>query len=256
MTDDRGGRGRPLAASSVAGPAGPAGPAKPAGPGQPARVTLSRDQIVDTAIRILDEDGLEALSMRRLAAQLDAGAMSLYWHIRNKDELLDLVVDRVIGEVFGDLGEPQGWRAWMEAFSRSLRRVLLRHRAVAPVVGSRPTFGPNAVHALEDLLGALVADGFDTPSAVLASTTLVNWASAFAVFEVRDPLGPGTSGEARRDHAAELHTFMAGRSPERFPLTIEAAAMGATITPDRQFDYGLDVLLDGIEAQERRRRSG
>ncbi len=161
------------------------------------RITLSRDQIVDAAISVMDEEGLDALSMRRLGQELDAGATSLYWHIRNKDELLDLVLDRVIGEVVPDMPHDAGWRETAEQAASALRRVLLRHRGVAPIMGERPTFGPNALQALEILLTPFVKAGFEPEAALLAATTIINWASGFAVFEVRDPVGPNASDADR-----------------------------------------------------------
>jgi AcrR family transcriptional regulator len=218
------------------------------------RPALSRDQIVDAAIRILDDEGLEALSMRRLGQELNAGATSLYWHIRNKDELLDLVLDRLIGEVVEEVGRPRGWRAWMTSTARSLRRVLLRHRAVAPVLGERPTFGPNALIALEGLLTALREDGFADEPALYAATTVTNWATGFAVFEVRDPVGPSASDADREVFVEEFQGFVRSLPPDEFPTTVALLPLGAAISIDRQFEYGLEVLLDGIEAHEQRRR--
>jgi len=248
--DDRGGTGADRGRVRFF-PWGPAGERE-----RPARESLTRDQIVDAAIRVLDDEGLDALSMRRLGHELNAGATSLYWHIRNKDELLDLVVDRLLGEAVADMGRPDGWRAWMTAVAGSLRRVLLRHRAIAPVVGARPTFGPNALVTLEELLTVLRADGFGDESALLASTTVVNWAAGFAVFEARDPMGSGTPQADRDAFAREFVAFIATLPVDRYPTTIELAPLGASMTADRQFEYGLEVLLDGIEARERRRRDG
>jgi AcrR family transcriptional regulator len=189
---------------------------------------LTRDQIVDAAIRILDDEGPDALSMRRLGAELRAGTTSVYWHVRGKDELLDLVSDRVIGEVFAGIGATSTWRAWMAAFARSMRRVLLAHPGVAPVVGRRATAGPNALLALEGLFGRLAADGFDRTTSMLASTTLVGWTTTLVLAEVREARdGPG-------------------------PLIDD----GAIPTADTRFEYGLEVLLDGIAAREARIRGG
>jgi AcrR family transcriptional regulator len=189
---------------------------------------LTRDQIVDAAIRILDDEGPDALSMRRLGAELRAGTTSVYWHVRGKDELLDLVSDRVIGEVFAGIGATGTWRAWMAAFARSMRRVLLAHPGVAPVVGRRATAGPNALLALEGLFGRLAADGFDRTTSMLASTTLVGWTTTLVLAEVREA----------RDGAGPL------------------VADGAIPTADARFEYGLEVLLDGIAAREARIRGG
>ena len=93
----------------------------------PARETLSRQQIVRAAIATLDEEGLAGLSMRKLAAKLGAGATSLYWHVQTKDDLIDLVIDEIYGEV--DVPDPDlaGWRNGALLFGHSLRAAILRH---------------------------------------------------------------------------------------------------------------------------------
>ena len=205
---------------------------------------LTRDQIVDAAIRILDAEGPEALSMRRLGAELDAGAATVYWHVRSKDELLDLVADRVIGEVFAAIGEAGDWRAWMAGFARSMRRVLLAHRGVAGVVGSRVTAGPNATAALDRLLGLLASDGFDATSSILASTTLVGWTTALVLAEAREAAAGGSVAGA---------AALATGGDARLRAVLDATM---SLTADVRFDYGLEVLLAGIEAREHRRREG
>ncbi len=215
---------------------------------RPSRVTLSRDQIVDAAIRVMDEEGLDALSMRRLGQELNSGATSLYWHIKNKDELLDLVLDQVIGEVVPDMPRDAGWRDTADQTARALRRVLVRHRGVAPVMGERPTFGPNALQALEILLTPFMAAGFEPEGALLAATTIINWASAYAVFEVRDPVGPSATDEQRAAFLAEFRAFVATLPADEFPTTLALLPYGAELSADQQFDYGLGRLLDGIES--------
>jgi AcrR family transcriptional regulator len=187
------------------------------------RATLTRDQVVESALAILDEEGYDALSMRHLAHRLGAAAPTLYWHVRSRDELLDLVADAVAGEVLAGIGEPDGWRSWMTALAQALRDVLARHAGVAPIVGMRPLAGANAMVAMERLLRALRADGFTEEGAVLAATTLTGWASGFAVFEARDRAG--------------------------------VAAPPGVPDADARFAYGLAVLLDGIQA-DRNRRGG
>jgi AcrR family transcriptional regulator len=217
---------------------------------RPARETLTRDEIIDAAIRVMDDEGLDALSMRRLGKELDAGATSLYWHVRNKDELLDLVLDRVIGEVIPDMPRDAGWRETAEQTARSLRRVLAHHRGVAPIMGERPTFGPNALRALEIMLTPFLDAGFTAEDCLLASTTLINWASGFAVFEVRDPVGPSATDEERAAFIAEFMAFVATLPVEQYPTTLALLPKGAGITSDQQFDYGLERMLDGIEAYQ------
>jgi len=217
-----------------------------------AHMALTRDQIVAAAVRILDEEGPDALSMRRLGRELDAGTTSVYWHVRGKDELLDLVADRIIGEVFAGLlvhDVPEGavtaggWRAWMAAFARSMRVVLLRHRGAAPIVARRAVVAPNAMAALEALLATMVADGFDGRTALLASTVLVGWTSSLVGAEVEGELAP------------DADAIAGALGSGRHPVTAVVLQGTAAPTADERFDYGLDVLLDGIEARELRRRA-
>jgi len=213
-----------------------------------ARTHLTRDHIVEAAIRLADAEGLDALSMRRLGQVLDAGATSLYWHVRNKDELLDLVVDRIIGEVREEMRASGSWRADLEETARAIRRALVRHRHIAPVIGSRPTFGPHAVAALEWLIGRLRSAGADVRTALLASQSVINYAAGFAVFECRDPLGVASSEDDRRAFMEQLSRFVATLPADQFPNTLETLEIGASITPDEQFEYGLRQVLNGIEA--------
>lgn len=214
-----------------------------------ARSPLTREQIVEAAIRLADAEGLDALSMRRLGSELGAGATSIYWHMRNKDELLDLVVDRIIGEVRDEIVSADGWRAELEETARAIRRVLVRHRHIAPVIGSRPTFGPHAVEALEWMIGRVRAAGADVRTALLAAQSVINYAAGFAVFECRDPLGADATEQEREAFMAELGRFVATLPPDRFPNTLATMSVGASIAPDEQFEFGLRCLMDGIATQ-------
>jgi TetR/AcrR family tetracycline transcriptional repressor len=218
--------------------------------GQASREALTRDQIVDTAIRVIDAEGLGALSMRRLGQELEAGATSLYWHIRNKDELLDLVLDRVVGEIVAEASmESDDWRETAAEAARAFRRVLVRHRHVTPIMGARPTLGPNALRGMDTLIGLLRREGFAPRDAFLAANTVVNWAAGFAVFECRDPLGPRASPEQQERYMEDFREFLASLPPDEYPFMVEMAEHSAEVTADAQFEYGLERLLDGIAAR-------
>ncbi len=216
---------------------------------------LTLDRILDAAGRIADSEGLEALSMRRLGAELGAGATSIYWHVRNKDELLDLLVDRVIGEITADIAPADGWREQMAEAARAARRVLLRHRHVATVLGSRPTFGPNALAALELLIGQLRAAGFSDLSAALGANAIVNWASGYAVFEARDPIAPTASAEERQAYTDAIARTFASLPPDRFPNTVAMLPLITSLSPGSQFESGLGWMLDGLAAELARTRA-
>lgn len=233
---------RPVEAEAV--------PSWPTARGRDPRERLTREHIVDAAMRLVDRDGLDGLSMRRLGVELDAGATSLYWHVRNKDELLDLLLDRVVGEIRTEVPDVAGWRPLLAETARATRRVLLRHRHLAPVMGERPTLGPNAVAALEWLLGGLRSDGFDLIDAALAAQTVINWASGFAIFECRDPMfGPGVTEADRLAAMERLAAMFSALPADRFPNVTAMAAATRELGADGQFEYGLALLLDGIEAK-------
>lgn len=219
-------------------------PAPPAG--EP-RERLTRTEIVNRAIRLIDADGLEAFSMRRLGQALGAGATSLYWHVRNKDELTDLILDELIGMVMADIdpaiGAEAPWREQLAEVARALRRVMLRHRNVTQLLGERPTLGPNALAAAERVIGALRAAGFPDRSASLASGALINYASGFALFECRSPGGSSDAPESR-EMVEAVAAYFASLPPERYPNMRAVAAID--ITADEQFEYGLRAVLDGL----------
>ena len=121
---------------------------------------LSRDEIVSAAIAVADAEGPDAISMRRIARELSAGAMSLYWHVASKEELLDLMLDAIEAEI--EVPEPTGdWRADLGAFAHRTRAALRQHQWAVEFIGTRPPSGPNDVRNLERLLSLLDGIGVD-----------------------------------------------------------------------------------------------
>jgi AcrR family transcriptional regulator len=216
-------------------------------PASPGRDPLTRDQIVDAAIRLADREGADALSMRRLGHELGAGATSLYWHVKNKEQLQDLMLDALIGEVAGEVATVEGWREQLAEMARALRRVLIRHRNIAPLLGERPTLGPRALDAAEWVMSVLRSNGFDARTTSLASGALINYASGFALFESKSP--GGTDSPEAKAMADAVMAYFRGLSPERYPNLLAVAAV--PITEDEQFEYGLQRLLDGFEGDLR-----
>src|SRR5215469_13076146 len=113
------------------------------------RDPITREAIVQTAIRVLDREGLDALSMRRIAEELNTGAASLYWHVGSKDGLLDLIFDQVIGEVEVSEPEPQRWEEQLREVARAVRAAILRHRDIVRLSIGRTPMGPNALRVSE-----------------------------------------------------------------------------------------------------------
>ena len=121
---------------------------------------LSREEIVSAAIAVADAEGPDAISMRRIAREVGAGAMSLYWYVASKEELLDLMLDAIEAEI--EVPEPTGdWRADLGAFAHRTRAALRQHRWAVEFIGTRPPSGPNDVRNLERLLSLLDGIGVD-----------------------------------------------------------------------------------------------
>ena len=162
--------------------------------GRRRREPISREAIVAAAIRLLDREGLAALSMRRLAEELGTGAASLYWHVGSKDGLLDLVFDELIGEEQVPDADPSRWQEQLKDVARAQRRVSLRHPYLVRISIGRIPMGPNALRFSERVIAILRAGGLPPRLAVQGSLLLISTVNGFTVDEtgVDDggPAGP------------------------------------------------------------------
>lgn len=204
------------------------------------RRTLTKDKIVDEAIRLADAEGLEGLSMRRVAQAVGVTPMSLYNHVANKEQLLDAMVDAVVSEI--DSPAPDGpWREMMRARAVSMREVLLSHRwASVPLIG-RITNGTATLRDANATLGCLVSAGFTYPQADWAKTAIDSHVYGYVLQEVNYPVEPEGYQAAAAEHLPEI--------PQAdFPFLHEAARQIADADYDgrTQFVFGLDLILDGL----------
>ena len=213
------------------------------------RTPLDRDRIVAAALRRIDEDGLDALSMRRLGDDLGVGATTLYWHVGSKDELLDLVLDHVIGEVRAEVRWGGDWQTQLAEAGHTIRRVLLRHRHMGAMIGSRLALGPHTMAIAERLLGILFEAGFSDHAGDLATNAVINHAVGWAVLESRIPAGPRAEGRSQDEleqvALGMIRSLPAGRFPNIRRITVEAAMLSRA---DEQFDYAQRCLIEGIAA--------
>lgn len=209
---------------------------------------LSRARIVEAALRVIDAEGLEALSMRRLGLELGAGATSLYWHVPSKDRLLDLVLDEIIREARAEIQPRDDWRDQLAEAAQVFRKVLLRHRHAAQMLGARLALGPNILDATEWLLGMLSAAGFDRRSAILVYSAVVNFAHGWAILESRSPVGLFGEQPSAEDFNLAVGGMIKSLPPDRFPNLIATVDEMTAISEDDLFDFALERLLDGIAA--------
>jgi AcrR family transcriptional regulator len=219
---------------------------------------LSRAEIVATAIAVADAEGPDAISMRRIARELRAGPMSLYWHVGSKEELLDLMLESIEAEV--EAPEPSGdWRADLRAFARQARAAMLRHRWAMEFLGGRPPSGPNDARNLERLLGMLDGLGLDARTTMDLLGTVFTHVMGAVIREAQEIRGQRDQELAEADLTtdelqAERERFQkwfedSGRYP-RIARLIEAGIdPDDPETRDERFEFGLDCVLDGIAAR-------
>ncbi|MGW7683933.1 TetR/AcrR family transcriptional regulator C-terminal domain-containing protein [Kribbella sp. NPDC054772] len=218
----------------------------------PARETLTRDQIVQTAMELLDTEGLAGLSMRKLAARLGAGATSLYWHVPTKVDLIDLLIDEVWGEI--DVPEPElaGWRSGALLFGHSLRSAVLRHRWLPEVMYTRPSIGPNAMILGERGLVLFGAAGFSDHEVDLAVGSVMSYVLGTVSAEVatREMVRKsGRSEESWVNDLLEQAQAVATDYPEMQRSVTRRTVTDLDSNLTESFVFGLDALLDGLQTR-------
>ncbi|MEU4272312.1 TetR/AcrR family transcriptional regulator C-terminal domain-containing protein [Streptomyces sp. NPDC026092] len=211
---------------------------------------LSRASIVREAIVMLDADGIEALSMRKLGARLNAGATSLYRHVATKDELMELAVDEVFGEISVPPADSADWRAAAIEAAGSFRAAALRHPWLASVLGQAGLayLGPNLMAYSERLAALFTAVGFPEPNRAIES--LLAYVIGMSTTEAAWLTTVARSGETEADFIARLAPAAQQAASDHAHLADSYQESLAALDPvesrDAKFAYGLDVILDGL----------
>ena len=215
--------------------------------GEERRLLLDRDRVVRVALELLDEVGLDGLSMRRLADKLGVKAASVYWHVRDKEELLDLVFDRVIGEVEVPNPDPLRWQEQVWEVARRMRRVTNSHRDVARIQLGRFPIGPNALVFSEGLLAILRAGGLPNRASAYFAALLPLYVSAFSLEEASGLKTPGGDEALPEKVLEEIRDYFASLPAKSFANLSALAGEVTRGDPDDRFEFGLELLLDGLE---------
>jgi TetR/AcrR family transcriptional regulator, tetracycline repressor protein len=205
----------------VSGPSGPRD-SEPS-PGRAPWGSLSRDDIIDAAVTIVEAGGYEEMSIRSLAGDLGVAPMSLYRHIRDKDDLLDEVVSRLLAQAWRPAASEDDWQEWITEAATSLRQFLVTQPAALHVYLRHPVVSPAAVERMDAMMGVLRQAGLDEPAARAAYGALHTYTIGFAALEASRAGGVPGSG-----HATSL------------------AQQLAAYTTAGQFIEGLRYLLEGI----------
>jgi TetR/AcrR family tetracycline transcriptional repressor len=214
----------------------------PAGRRTRGRPPLPREDIVAAALAILDEEGADALSLRALAQRLESGTATLYRHFDSRADLLDEVVDRVLGNIQVDVEAlaEMSWQDACRALAHALFDVLSQHRHAVPLLAQHIPMGPNAMLQRERALALLLGQGFSPDLAVGAYTTISRHVLGFAMqLSGRAPLTEETE-------AAMVSAQVHAADAKRFPATA-AVADAMPVPLESEFEFGLTLLIAGLE---------
>ena len=237
-------------------PSGAAGPGR-SGPPRPQKrrrdTSLTRHDIVQTAIALADAEGAAAVNMRRIANELGAGAMSLYWHVTDKEQLLDLMLDVVEGEsTVADLSGD--WKADLRQVGRQKRQALLAHPWVVAFMSGRDQLGPNALLQIERSLSVLDGLDVDAPTALhmlMAIDSYVTGSVLNELREVRVEMAQARAGLSDAEVSEGMRAWRerldsSGMFVRVLRIFEEGIDPDAAETRDERFAFGLDCLLDGL----------
>jgi AcrR family transcriptional regulator len=218
------------------------------------RAPLSKERVLETAVALAQREGLESLTMRRLADELGVGAMTLYHYVPNKEKLLDGMVEIVFGEI--DLPTTDGdWRTAMRRRAISTREVLNRHRWAVGLMESRATPGPASLRLHDAVLGCLREAGFSIELTIQAYSVQDAYIYGFALQEKSIPFetaeeSAAVAEEQSREYAELADERQLGELADEFPYLAEVVAGHvAKVGYDfaSAFEYGLDLILDALE---------
>ncbi|MEV0149429.1 MULTISPECIES: TetR/AcrR family transcriptional regulator [unclassified Nonomuraea] len=217
-------------------------------PYSPKRQAISMQSLVTAAIAIADAEGLEALSMRRVAAALGSGTTSVYRYVKNRDELLDLMVDAVKGE--DPPHPPSGnWRADLTQIAHGQRELMLRHPWLAPLLGSRPALGPHSLRQTDYALAAAESLTTDPTRAANVIALIGDYVLGAVSRELAEREAQRRTGQSEDEWRANVAPYIreiveSGAYPHFARGVVEARDQSFT----EQFSFGLERILDGISA--------
>ena len=210
------------------------------------REPLTKERILGTAVALADEEGVDSLSMRRIAQELGVVPMALYKHVANKDELLDGMIDVVVGEIDPPLEGPD-WRTTMRERILSARRALLRHTWASRVIESRGEPTPTVIGYLDSMMGVFLAGGFSVDLMHHAIHVMGSRLLGFSQ-ELYDD-----TSSMPEEEAAQMWTQLADAYPniaKLIPVAIathDGPVVGGGCDDQFEFEFALDLILDGLE---------
>jgi AcrR family transcriptional regulator len=217
----------------------------PIGDGPGGRRALSRERVVAEALAIIAADGAQALSMRALAARLGVVPGALYRYVRGKEQLHDLVLDAVLGEIDCRASTVEPWTAQVASLAHRLRAVLESRPGTAALLKTRDPLSPTSLDLAEAFLAPLLAAGLPGREAALAFRVIYDYTLGFALADPTSPAERRLHDTATRE---QLHAFFRALPADRFPALAACGLYAWDADRDQRFTAGLGTLLRGIES--------
>jgi AcrR family transcriptional regulator len=209
---------------------------------RPAKAPLSMEAIVDAALAILKAEGLDALSMRRVAAALDTGAGSLYVYVASRDALLEAVFNRIVATITLEKPNPKRWRAQLHSLLKRMRDALVMHPGMAAATMVEPPGTGLEMRLLENMLGLLLAGGLDPQNAAWAADILAAQVTYAAIEAELRRIDPAALVERVTANFARLPA-------DEFPLITAYVPQLVAGDVDERFRFAIDVVIDGVLAR-------
>ncbi len=212
------------------------------------RVPLTKEAILDAALLVLQRDGMDGLSMRRVADELGTGPASLYWHVRNKDELLQLLFERINAEIELGLPDPARWQEQLKDLGRQFRALAHRYRDFARISLGRIPSGPSVVRFAEWLFELLTPVG--VPDQVIAwfGDMMSLYVGAFAFEESIGLASPTGEDLPPEQIVGMFRDYIQSLPADSFPYVHRAVGYLFGGDADARFEFGMDILIKGVEA--------
>ncbi|WP_327088986.1 TetR/AcrR family transcriptional regulator C-terminal domain-containing protein [Nonomuraea sp. NBC_01738] len=226
---------------------------------KPVKPPLSQEAIVDVGLRIVDAEGLDGLSMRRVAQELDTGPASLYAHVSNKDELIELIYEKVLGEIVLPEADPANWQEQLRAYARQAHAVIAAHADLSKATLAKIPTGPNALRLGEYMYGLLIEAGLPPLDASLGMDRISLYIASDAFegsqhYAHMRAAGITSPDDYMKHLLEQIGGYYRSLPPEMFPYM--TGNLDALVEPNGEdrFEFGLDLLIAGLEMRLARMR--
>jgi AcrR family transcriptional regulator len=214
---------------------------------RPAKPALSREAVVDAGLHVLRAEGIDAVTMRRVAAALDTGPASLYVYVRNRQDLLNQMMDAVAGEIdVGDEPDPERWREQLVGLLTRVREAMDRHPGIARVPLANIPSGPNAVRVAERVLALMRAGGIEDRVSAWAVDVIFLYVNAAAYEASIYAEERGASPEVGEEVRDTLRAQFGALPADEFPNLVSMLEHLTSGDADERFAFGLQLMIEGL----------